>query len=258
MALNFIPGTDIESVEWNALTLGTTYTVACKLNADTDGTYVLLSQGSGDLTPIEFRLLLIASANISFRVQDDAANDAFTTGGYNWATGTWISAIGIRSGNNVDCYSNAVGTALTTATQASSSPASYGTFTSTRFICGGQQQSDTKNGITNFEFDGKMAEIAVWDGVALTADERNAYHVGVPANRIRSSSLVFYSPLWPVATSSAHENIATSTDYAASFNGTPDASNHPPMMRYAPMPQDFSYLENKDLNACIKDFLIPV
>ena len=98
-----------------------------------------------------------------------------------------------------------------------------------------------------------MAEVAVWDGVALSAAERDAYHNGVPAIQIRPGSLIFYAPLWPIATAGSHENIATATNYTPIFNGTPDAADHPPMGTFVRPP--IYDVTGRKFNACLNDFV---
>jgi len=69
---------------------------------------------------------------------------------------------------------------------------------------------------------GKLAEVAVWTGVVLTADERAALAAGAPVIKVRPSALVF----WPPLVNDANDRFGR----AASLNGT-TVVEHPRVYR---------------------------
>ena len=83
------------------------------------------------------------------------------------------------------------------------------------------------DGTPNQEYDGRIAECAVWSA-ALTAVEGAMLFAGVCPLLVRPASLVFYLPCWNVGQTKPWIGPA-----ATSF-GNPLDFAHPPNMRYPP------------------------
>lgn len=73
------------------------------------------------------------------------------------------------------------------------------------------------------DFKGDIGEMAVWQGIILTAGEAKALAGGVPANRVQRGSLKFYAPLHGY---SPEPEIVQG--YQGTVNGTV-VSDHPPV-----------------------------
>jgi hypothetical protein len=107
--------------------------------------------------------------------------------GYAWqpanylAVGSWLPIVITRIGSTVNVYANGA-SVLTVTNSADISP-------TTNTSIGASTHTTLEN------WDGFIAEVAIWKGAGLTAAEALALSRGFTADQIRPQSLSFYAPL---------------------------------------------------------------
>lgn len=247
MARHFDGSTGYLEPSATIIPAGTAYTVAAWIYPDTTpANQAIFTQRYKDSSQtITFQLDLVSS-NCRMLIRDSAGlvNEASSTDAP-LSTTAWQSVVGTRSGDLVTVYHN--GTSKDT-----DSTNTMGSFTSPS---SGISIGAIFAGVSSASvfFDGRIAECAIWD-IVLSQNDIDAYSAGVSALLIRRDKLLFYEPIVGVSP----EPDFTENGITSTVNGTATKANHAPIGRHVVMPQDFSYVENKDLNACIKDYLIPV
>lgn len=157
------------------------FTISCWFNADTlsGGNLVNISNTTGG---DGFRLVSLSTGGIrASSVVGTVGSSSDTTNTI--STGTWNHTVGVYASNTSrTAYLN--NTAATTNTT-SSIPTSI-----SRINIGSRRNSS----INDSFFDGKLAELGIWD-VVLTTDELTSLYKGVSCSLVRPQNLVFYAPL---------------------------------------------------------------
>ena len=84
--------------------------------------------------------------------------------------------------------------------------------------------------------DGKQAEVGIWGGVVLNANEAMALYRGARARDVRPGSLTHHWPMWG---NSSPEPFMVQGGTNLTLTGSPSKANHPPVSMFSRMVQQF-------------------
>lgn len=198
---------------------GTALTLSLWAYPDSSGNGIILAKDGGGTTSLQYRIWYNSGIpGYEFDIGDTSNLDVASGGAI--ATGVWQHLGLVKNGTGAG------------ALKGYQDGTEVGSVTSNRTIA---NQSATlrfggRSADNIFMFDGKIAEVAIWDA-ALSAAELAALAKGVSPLLIRPANLKGYWPLWgvgsPEADLSGNKNNATIT-------GTVNAANHAPTGPYAP------------------------
>jgi hypothetical protein len=168
-------------------------------------------------TTIQYRLLLDSSGHVRVSIGDSGGED-IATGGTVLSTGVWSHAAGRKSGTGA----GALLAFLNGAQDGSATSNKTIQDTSGDFNIGGESDNA-------FPFDGRIAEVAVWNA-ALTAAEIAALAKGASPLMVRPKNLAAYYPLWGVG--AAGEPDLSGNAQALTETGTVGVADHAPVGPY--------------------------
>jgi hypothetical protein len=154
-----------------------------------------------------------AAGKVSFYCGAGGDYQAVFSASTNLNNGNWRPVVFVRNGATIYIFVDGA--------QDNSATRIAGTGTDTDLFLGTFTSLSFYNGI--------LGEFAAWD-VALSAEEIAALAKSVPANRIRSTALKLYLPLWGLASPEADvSGLAQNGAVTGAL-----LANHPPIGRYAP------------------------
>lgn len=132
------------------------------------------------------------------------------TNSANWTTGSWQHIVLRRIGSAVTVWRN--GVQIASATHSNSSTVTNGLKLGKDDVGGGT------------DFDGLLAELAVWQGYGLSDAEIAALYVGYLPTQVRLESLKLYDRVWGAASSEPETMGRTPT-----VTNTTGSRAHPPV-----------------------------